>query len=65
MTILSHHIPKTNINSQYDEWLDQVHSASALNIKFNFPAYTLFHECRSYSVNNVCTYILKCYDERK
>ena len=48
ITILSHHIPKTNINSRYDEWLDQVHSASALNIKFNFPAYTLFHECRSY-----------------
>ena len=64
ITILTHHTPKTMIDPEYDEWQDQLHSHSALNIKFNSSTYVLFQKRLSYAVSNICTYIQKFCDER-
>ena len=51
-------------SSQKHCWQKQLHSHRALNIKLNSPAYFTFHKLRSYAINNVCTLIMKCFEER-
>ena len=63
MSILSPNHPTTNDHENTD-WQKQLHSHRALNIKFNSPAYFTFHKRRSYAINNVCTFIMKCFEER-
>ena len=64
MSILSPNNPNPSGDNSMGDWRKELHSHQALNIKFKSPSYFTFYERRSYAVNNVCTFILKCFEER-
>ena len=60
MSILSPNVPN---NHEVSTSLN-FHSHKDLNIKPNTPAFTSFKEKRSYVINCVCTFILRCIEKR-
>ena len=64
MSILSPNHPIANAQNSASDWHKEIHDHRTLNIRFNTPAYITFYKRRSYAVNNICTFILKCFEER-
>ena len=48
-----------------DVWNESLHKSSALNIDPQSPSYACFQKRRSYAITNICTFILKCFDDRR
>ena len=59
MSILSPYCINSNPNSPI------IHPSQIPEIKSNSPSFTTLLERRAYAINCVCTYILKCSEERK
>ena len=60
MPLLSPNVPESQAPSSNLN----IHSHSDLNIASNTPAFTLFEKKRSYVINCVCTFILRCIERR-
>ena len=62
--ILSPNIPIHDMNTEQKERLKNLHNYRSLKITANSSAHECFKKRRSYAVNNICTYLYKCFEER-
>ena len=47
------------------DWTESLHKPSALNIDPQSPSHSCFQKRRSYAITNICTFVLKCFDDRR
>ena len=56
--------PNTVPDTASEEWVNSIHCPSTITTDHNSPLHTCFQNRRSYAITNICTYILKCFEER-
>ena len=58
--------PNVLINGDLNgDWIESLHKPSALNIDPQSPSHSCFQKRRSYAITNICTFVLKCFDDRR